>query len=272
MVPVITLILLSFALAWAVFLKAGVEPTDWVVSLLIIGFVSQIYFWFTRRIHRAPPLPLWVRLVIWALPAYLVCQLIPLPLPILHFLSPARANLAAALTPIIPGIRSAPLAENPTAATLGLFTILGYTATFLLIRELAWRWADRPWVPAIPLIAIAAIESLIGLVQVFTGSEMAMGTYQSHDHFPGLLEMVLPFALLWGLAILRRNIRRLDSPALPAAAVCGMWAIVALLLLAIIYSLSRGGLLVAVCTLAFLGFMIFRKVARPLAHVCVFVS
>jgi O-antigen ligase len=64
-----------------------------------------------------------------------------------------------------------------------------------------------------------------------------------------LLEMVLPIAALYGLAILRRRQARFDSPALPAVAACGVWSLAALLLLAIIYSLSRMGFLVALCVL-----------------------
>jgi O-antigen ligase len=68
-----------------------------------------------------------------------------------------------------------------------------------------------------------------------------------------MLEMILPIAVLYGLAILRRQRTRFSSPALPALAACCMWAISALLLLAIIYSLSRMGFLDALCVLFVVG-------------------
>jgi O-antigen ligase len=65
-----------------------------------------------------------------------------------------------------------------------------------------------------------------------------------------LLEMVLPIAALYGLAILRRGNERFHSPALPALSACGLWTVAALLFLAIVYSLSRMGFLVALSVLS----------------------
>jgi O-antigen ligase len=192
-----------------------------------------------------------MRWPIFIFPCYLALQLIPLPIGVLETLSPARARLVEALAPLLPGIAWVPLSVNPPAAVLAFFTILGYVATFLLVRELAWRWSARPWTPVLPLIAIGALQAAIGMFQVFLRwpSGEASGTYTNRDHFAGLLEMVLPIAALYGLAILRRGKARFDSPALPAIAACGMWTVAALLLLAIIYSLSRMGFLVALCVL-----------------------
>jgi len=249
--PAITLVLLSLALSWPVFLKGGVWPEDWDVALCAVGCISAGYWLFTRPIHRAPSLSPWLRWPIFLFPCYIVFQLIPLPMGVLGTLSPARARLAGALEPLLPGVAWAPLSVNPPAAVLAFFTITGYIATFLLVRELAWRWASRPWTPLIPLIVIGALEAAIGMFQVFDRwpSGDASGTYTNRDHFAGLLEMVLPIAALYGLAILRRRKARFDSPALPAIAACGLWSVAALLLLAIIYSLSRMGFLVALCVL-----------------------
>lgn len=251
--PSVSLFLLFVALAWSAIVRAGVDPAIWDVTLLTVGCVSFFYWLLTRPNHRAPPPSPWLSWSIFLLPCYLVFQLLPLPLPMLRLLSPARAGLVTAMAPIIPGITWAPLSVNAPAALLGLFTILGYTATFLLIRELTWRSASRPWTSAIPLIAIVSFEAAIGMFQVFTGGPdaHATGTYASYDHYAGLLEMVLPFPFLYGLAILRRSKGSSDSRVLPAIAVCGLWAIAALILLAIMNSLSRMGFLVALCVLFF---------------------
>jgi O-antigen ligase len=84
-------------------------------------------------------------------------------------------------------------------------------------------------------------------------SAEATGTYTNRDHFSGLLEMVLPLAILYGLAILRQKRARFESPALPAIAACLVWAVSGLLLLGIIYSLSRMGFLDALFVLFFIG-------------------
>ncbi len=251
--PSISLLLLFLALAWSVIVRAGVDPPVWDVTLLTAGGVSAGYWLFTRRIHRAPPLNRWLSWPIFLLPCYIIFQLIPLPLAVLRVLSPARAELLIALKPVISGVTLAPLSVNAPAAVLGLFSILGYTATFLLVRELTWRSSARPWTSSIPLIAIVIFEAAIGMFQVFTGGPNAnsQGTYASYDHYAGLLEMVLPFPFLYGLAVLRRAKTSSDSRALPAVAVCGLWAMAALVLLAIMNSLSRMGFLVALCVLFF---------------------
>jgi O-antigen ligase len=249
--PSVSLLLLFLALAWSVIVRAGVDPPVWDVTLLIVGCVALFYWLLTRRIHRAPPPNPWLRWSIFLLSCYLIFQLLPLPLSVLRVLSPARADLLTAMTPIIGGITWAPISVNAPAALLGAATIFGYTATFLLVRELAWRSASRPWTTAIPLVAIVTFEALIGMFQVLTGVPYANGTYASNDHYAGLLEMVLAFPFLYGLAILRRSRGSSDSRVLPAVAVCGLWAVAALILLAIMNSLSRMGFLVALSVLFF---------------------
>lgn len=249
--PAVTLALLSLALSWPVFFKGGVWPQDWDVALCAIGCISGGYWLFTRPIHFAPPLSRFLRWPIFLFSCYLAFQLIPLPPSVLQIVSPGRARLVGALAPLIPGMAWAPLCVDPPAAVLAFFTVAGYIATFLLVRELAWRWSARPWTPVLPLVVIGAFEAAIGMFQVVIGwpSGEASGTYTNRDHFAGFLEMVFPIAALYGLAILRRRKTRFDSPALPALAACGLWTVAALLLLAIIYSLSRMGFLAVLCVL-----------------------
>jgi len=110
-----------------------------------------------------------------------------------------------------------------------------------------------PWMLALPVLAVAAVEAGIGLIQVATGLNQATGTYRNHDHYSALLEMALPFSILYGLTILRTRRRRFNSPAGPAIQACLLWTVAVLLLVAIIYSLSRGGFIVTVCVLLFLA-------------------
>ncbi len=186
---------------------------------------------------------------------YLIFQLIPLPAGLLQILSPARATVLRSLMPLIPGISWAPLSVAPPAAVLGVFTMLAYIATFLLVRELGWRFSSRPWLPVLPLVVIATLEAAIGMYQVFAAgpSGRATGSYANYDHFAGLLEMVLPFPVLYGVAIFRRAKRKNNSSPSRAIAACGSWVVAALLLLAIVYSLSRTGFLVAIAVLFIIG-------------------
>ena len=252
--PFITLIALALSLAWALFLRAGVYPSDWVSTVLFVGCICALYWFFVRRRLLAPPTAGWVSGVIWALPCYCAFQLAPLPMGLLRLLA-ARAQLANAVSPVLPAaITSAPIAVNPPMAVFWTFTLLSYIATFFLVRELSWRFVDRPWIPIIPLLVIGAIEAVLGLIQVFhtTGPSMqASGTYTNRDHFSGLLEMLLPLAVMAGWAILqkRRQDESFETSMWPAIQVCTVWATAVLFLVAIVYSMSRMGFFVALCSL-----------------------
>ncbi len=249
--PLITLVALGLSLAWGLFLRAGVYPSDWVTTVLFVGCISLIYWFAVRRRQLAPPTAGWVKWVILALPCYCALQLLPLPLGLLGVLSPARAQLIAALGPVMPAVHGAPIAVHPPMALYWSFSILSYIATFFLVRELGWRFAERPWVTVIPLLVVGFVEAVFGMIQVSAGwpNAQATGTYTNRDHFSGMLEMLLPLAVMFGWSILQRRREHFEQSLSPALQVCSVWATAALFLVAIVYSLSRMGFFVAICSL-----------------------
>ncbi len=249
--PTVTLVALGLSLAWALFLRAGVYPSDWVSTVLFTGGIAALYWMFVRKRHLAPQPALWLRCVIWALPCYCALQLLPLPLGLLRFLSPARAQLALALTPILPGVTKAPLSVNPPMAIVWGFSLLCYIVVFFLMRELGWRFAERPFVAFLPLILAGAAEAIIGMIQVSAGipSAEASGTYTNRDHFSGMLEMILPLALMYGWTIFQRRRDNFEHSFGSVIPICLVWGAAALIFVAIIYSSSRMGLFVALCSL-----------------------
>ena len=257
--PINTLVALALSLAWAMFLRAGVYPSDWVSTVLFVGCICFVYWAFVRRRLLAPPPARWVKYAIWALPCYCAFQLLPLPLSLLHTLSPARAQLVSALAPVVPGIARAPLSVNPPMACLWGVSLLCYIATFFLVRELGWRFAERPWRVVLPLVVIASAEAGFGMAQVSAlwPNGEAMGTYTNRDHFSGLLEMILPIAVMYGWSILQRHHDTFEHSAWPAIRVSALWVAAALLFVAIVYSLSRMGLFVALCSLFVIGALSF---------------
>ena len=126
----------------------------------------------------------------------------------------------------------------------------GYLLVFLLVRDLAWRLRDSPWLPALPLLGIAVCEAALGLFQAYAPNPdgFVAGTYVNHNHFAGFLELCLPFAVLYPVAILKRPRPRYVSPILALKA-CGLLSVAAIILLAILSSLSRGGFLAALTSL-----------------------
>ena len=82
------LTLSAAALAYAVLDKGGRTAIGWNASLLVFGIASAIYF--LNRKFASYPFLLWAILLP---PAYVALQLVPLPLPLLRLLSPAKASL-----------------------------------------------------------------------------------------------------------------------------------------------------------------------------------
>jgi O-antigen ligase len=249
--PIITLVALGLSLVWALFLRAGVYPSDWVSTVLFSGGIAFLYWMFVRKRDLAPQLATWVRCAIWALPCYCAFQLLPLPLGLLEVLSPARAQLASALAPVLRGITKVPISVNPPMAVLWSFSLLCYIAVFFLMRELGWRFAERPFAAFMPLIAAGAAEAALGLVQVSIASPNgeATGTYNNRDHFSGMLEMILPLAVMHGWTILQRSRQSFERSMGATVQICLVWGSAALILVAIVYSSSRMGFFVAMCSL-----------------------
>jgi O-antigen ligase len=249
--PIVTLVALGLSLVWVLFLRAGVYPSDWVSTVLFTGGIALLYWMFVRKRHLAPQPALWLRCVIWALPCYSAFQLLPLPLGLLEVLSPARAHLAVALAPVVPGVTNAPISVNPPMGVLWGFSLLCYIAVFFLLRELGWRFSDRPFVPFLPLVIAGAAEAAIGMVQVSAGwpNADASGTYANRDHFSGMLEMIWPLAVMYGWALLQRSRQHYQQSRGPAIQAGLLWGGAALILVAIVYSSSRMGLFVAICSL-----------------------
>jgi O-antigen ligase len=249
--PIVTLVALGLSLTWALFLRAGVYPSDWVSTVLFSGGIALLYWMFVRKRYVAPPLATWVRCAIWALPCYCAFQLLPLPLGWLEALSPARAHLATALAPVLRGVTKVPISVNPAMSLLWGFSLLCYIAVFFLMRELGWRFAERPFAAFIPLIAAGAAEAALGLIQVSIAwpNGEATGTYTNRDHFSGMLEMILPLAVMYGWTILQRSRQNFERSVGAAVQICLVWGSAVFILLAIIYSSSRMGFFVAMCSL-----------------------
>ena len=248
---------LAAIFGYAVFQFGGRVPEHWSVCLLALGLLALAYWFRTSRADRAPALDRKLCWLLVLLSSYVAFQLVPLPSFLLRLLSPARAELLGGAAQAVPGIAFAPLSVVPSETLSHLLRIAGYTLVFLLVREITWRISHRPWTLAFPIILIAALEAGLGLLQQAAGetAAIARGTYINRNHFAGLLEMALPFAVIYPVAVMRRVRSRRRSPAGPALKACALLAVAAVLLLGIIYSLSRMGLVAALCSLLVMGIL-----------------
>ena len=246
---------LAIVFGYAVLKHGGVVTADWNYCLLGLGLLALLYSLYTPQIGLAPRPNRGIWWPILLLPGYVALQLIPLPGSLLRVLSPARAELLDALRAAVPDASNyASLSVIPSNTLAFLLRIMAYTVVFMLVREIGWRWERRIWAPAFPIVAVGALEAALGLMQYYLGPQgsSAHGTYVNRSHFAGLLEMALPFAVIYPAAIIRRS-RSRGLPAGAAVIACVMLALATLIFLGILYSFSRMGFVASLCSLFVLG-------------------
>ena len=245
---------LSLIFTYAAFKSGGTVSADWEHCMIALGLLLLLYFRFTKEADLAPAPEWWLWWPLVMLLAFIGLQLIPLPASVLQILSPTRAKLLQSLNAVSPGGTYAPISVFPSASLAQLLRIAAYVVVFVLARELAWKTQRRRWVIVTPIVIIAAAEAALGLLQYdpLTGS-YARGTYGNQNHFAGLLELALPFAVAYPIdATLRLRGRSLRRVALPATSI----AVAALMLIGIIFSLSRMAFVATLSSLFVMGSVI----------------
>jgi O-antigen ligase len=250
-----TLIVFGGVLAYTTFEWGGVVRTGRYEYLLILGLLAVAWSLAHRGEDQLPRLDRVLRWTAVLLPVYALLQVIPLPVAVLRLVSPARAEVVDALGPIGAKVGFASLSVYPAGTFQYFLLISGYLVVFLLARELTAILCDRAWVVVWPLIAIAALEAGLGLWQYFggLGEQVRWGTYANHNHYAAFLEMALPFAVMYPVAVLRRVRSQWHSPLSHSLAACGLWALAGLIFAGIIHSLSRMGFIAALSSLFVMG-------------------
>lgn len=244
----------ALVFGYAVFKGGGVWPADWLPCLAVLGLTGAIYWIGSAKRELAPSPSLALRWLLYSFLAACILQLIPLPVGVVRLLSPARAELHDALAPVLGPEPFTTLTIVPAETFRHVLTVAGYVVVFFLAREMCWRWRARPWAPVAPFVVVAMLEAVLGLVQYYAGGgELARGTYVNRNHYAGLLEMALPFAIMHPVAVFRRNAKRHESPAGPAILACGGLALATVILLGIVHSLSRMGFMAALGALFVMG-------------------
>jgi putative inorganic carbon (hco3(-)) transporter len=244
---------LAFVVSYCVIRYGGGGPVDWSFSLLVLGLSALV---FRISATQDPAFSRVERIAIWAallFPAYVAFQLVPLPLFLLRIVSPVRAEIADALGGVMPASSFAPLSIAPPTTWIFLSRIAAYAVVFLLIRETARRSAAHLWVVAVPLIGIGGLEAAYGLSEEFAGARVISGTYLNKDQFAGLLESILPFALMYGMALLYPRQKRGVSSAASVIKACGVLCVAVGIFFAITSSFSRMGFVSTLVSLFVMG-------------------
>jgi len=237
---------LALCLAVAALLFGGTEPFSWAAVQLAVFSLFGYLLWSSRGQARAA----WL----WKGPALLLGY----ALVETAVVRPPGYHIRAHLT-----------------------RLMAYLSVFLVSAALSRsaRCAKRL---VVGLLALAVFESLYGLVQYLTGWQQiftyrktfyiaqATGTYINPNHFAGLLEMVLPFTLAWGLCGLERLGGKAGAAGQPPrrsrgetlAAPVFFFFSTLLLFVGILFSRSRMGILTASATTVAMGLLWFLSSRR----------
>ena len=252
--------LMTASLAAAVALKGGVYPAQWEWSALGISVAACLLVLRNPRLLRGSK-DTWGFALMGLLLGWMVMQLVPLPPGVIAYISPSRWAAALAARMAAAGSAGSWLALSvaPSATTQRLLNVAPAMACFVATYELGRRLNRRAWWLAAPLVVIASLESLLGILQYYllrmerNGAPMATGTYVNRNHFAGLLEMALPLAIAWAIANWRRRNSPSQNPGGPALQTALLLAAVAFLLMGMLASLSRMGILSTLVGLGAMG-------------------
>ena len=252
------LIALTAVLGFSAIRYGGVVARDQAIWLLAIGVIGLITWLLPSTGAPRPERRFWIPMVLF--PGYLILQIIPLPLFLLRVLSLARADLIRGLEPVTATGSFASLSVMPSATFEHLLRILAFSLVFLLVRDAIWRLPEHPWIVALPIVFVGTIETVIGIAQYTADPALSVskGTYINRNHFAGLLEMALPFAVMYAVVLFNGMGRFRSLPVVAALRLAAMAGAAVAMILAILYSLSRMGLVSAVCGLFVIGAFLLR--------------
>ena len=248
------LIALSLIFAYAVVQSGGTIKAEWEHCMAALGLLLLIYFRWNKSDDFAPSPEWWLLWPPVLLLAFIAFQLVPIPASWLEILSPMRAKFLRSLSGVLPGTGSAPITVFPSGSMAELLRLGAYFVVFVLTREIAWKTRRQRWAIVVPIVIIATAEAAFGLLQFdpLKGS-YARGTYANQNHFAGLLELSLPFAVMYPIAVMKaQRTRSLRQAALPSICI----AAAALILIAIILSMSRMAFVATFASLVVAGTLV----------------
>ena len=191
---------LLVAIAVAVLAFGGTATRFFAITQVIILILGTLHLLAGRSFSATSVrLPVIVPFLLLAL---VLLQTVPLPISLAHLFgvsvldAPARSFFTLSAAPY-----------QTVSQFLAVVTYL--TAFYLVLIICADHRARKRLVLA--LLAIGVFEAFYGLIQYLTGwqqiffylkkfyLEDATGTYINRNHFAGLQEMILPFAVVFGL-------------------------------------------------------------------------
>jgi len=158
------------------------------------------------------------------------------------------------------------ISVSPGATIRHAALFAGCAAVLLAARRAVLLLRRRAWLAALPLLIVGVAQAAIGIRQHSFGDDEihVRGTFHNRNHFAGFLEMALPLAAGWVVVFARRVDPRAGGGVRAAlgAGACAAAALV--IVLGIVYSLSRAAFGAAVVGMVALGTgLLPRRVRLP---------
>ena len=113
---------------------------------------------------------------------WMLFQLLPLPPGLVQWLSPERWSAVAAARAATgyPSHGWTALSVAPPLTFERLLFVIPAMAVFVTAREMSWRWRDQVWIAVAPVVGIAWLESVLGLMQIdFARTKNGQGSLAS---------------------------------------------------------------------------------------------
>jgi O-antigen ligase len=218
----------------------------------------------------------WPRYAFFALFAFIVFQVVPLPAFLVRILSPGTYDFYKAFSPGFTGKGFLSLSVVPVRTFHEGLELAAYVlAGFLVVRTVT-RGREIRRVIAF-LVAVGAFEAFYGLYELTTANPHLLfykkvyslgsvtGTFVNRSHLAGYLEMIIPLAI--GLLIARLDFFSLGGEGLKAKLLhmtgkglvpnLLLFAAVIVMSLGVLFSQSRAGIFILVFTfILFVGFIV----------------
>lgn len=274
--------LASFILATVPLLFGAVHPivSASYVFLVLVGLGSWLYF-FVSYHDNAPLIS-----KIWVFPLLLLlfftaAQSIPLPLSVIEFLSPARA-LRVEMVNSLAGTQQkfVSVSDHGLLSLTQVVLLLAVLIYYYSLRKLMSQDISIFRVIVLIVIILGVFEALYGLFQFLSPQigvlwlpmkyRAATGTIIYKNQYASLLNMCWPLALAWvtitfkknqsntkkkksRIKTLRERIRRMDDEEKMAPL---FFLATAIMLLAVVFSMSRGGIITMLLMMIVLNFFL----------------
>lgn len=258
----------------------GVLPYAYSAAEIVL-FVAMLLWLYKRSGEPRLGLnqPIWPVLFL----VLVAVQAIPLPRRVVATLSPRRLVDAplAGVGALSSGWVTLSIYSHDTIL-VGI-RMLAYLCAFLLAVHL-FDSRKRRSTLVLGLVVLGSFEAGYGIFQYLTGwqkiftytkrdyTAYATGTYINHDHFAGLLELTIPFAFasafyffqLWSEDQSGQRSRRGSSSTQSAVGLQAIFYLflVALMVIGVGFSISRGGILGTVASIIFVALLALTRLRR----------